>query len=143
MAQTAESALRDAKLHSDGRVYRLLRLPPNAITLAAGVLAEAARTFSALIADKDEVTLLLPDEACQEFARRLRHATISEEEYRLITFDIELEPTLVGFMALVSRALAEADIPILTYASFSRDHVFVRAADFEAAMRTLGELPGA
>ena len=143
MTQTAESALRDANLHSDGRVYRLLRLPPNAITLAAGVLAEAALPFSALIADKDEVTLLLPDAACQEFARRLRHATISEVAYRLITFDIELEPTLVGFIALASGTLADSGIPILTFAAYSRDHVFVRDTDFEAAMHALGELQGA
>ena len=140
MTQTAEAALRQATLTSDGCVYRLLQLPPNAITLAAGVVAEAATPFSALLADKDEVTLLLPDDACQEFARRLRHASISDESYRQITFDIVLDSTLVGFMALVSRALAENGIPILTYAAFSRDHVVVRDHDFDKAMRALSQL---
>ncbi len=140
MTQNAEVALREAGLYSDGCVYRLLQLPPNAIVLAAGVVAETATPFSALLADKDEVTLLLPDDACQEFARRLRHATISDAAYRLITLDIELDTELVGFMALVSGALAAAGIPILTYAAFSRDHVVVRADDFEKAMRALSQL---
>ncbi len=140
MTQTAEAALRGATLTSDGRVYRLLQLPANAITLAAGVLAEAATPFSALLADKDEVTLLLPDDACREFARRLRHATISDAAYRQITFDIVLDSTLVGFMALVSKALADNGIPILTYAAFSRDHVVVRDHDFDKAMRVLSQL---
>ncbi|MCY4146725.1 MAG: ACT domain-containing protein [Chloroflexi bacterium] len=140
LSQTPETALSQAKLHSDGCVYRLLRLPPTAITLAAGVVAEAAMPFSALLADKDEVTLLLPDDACQEFARRLRHATLSEATYRLIAFDIELDPALVGFMALVSGALARDGVAILTYAAFSRDHVVVRERDFDKAMRTLRHL---
>lgn len=140
MTQTAEDALRDARLYSDGCDYRLLRLPPNAITLAAGLVAEAATPFSALLADKDEVTLLLPDDVCQEFARRLRYATISDTAYRLITFDIELDSALVGFMALVSGALAGDGIPILTYAAFSRDHVVVREHDFDKAMRALSKL---
>ncbi len=140
MTQTVDEALRGAVLYSDKREYRLLQLPPNAMTLAAGVLAEAALPFSALLADKDEVTLLLPEVACQEFARRLRHATISEQVYRVITFDISLEPTLVGFMARVSGELAEAAIPILTYAAYSRDHIVVRVQDFEAAIRVLEAL---
>lgn len=140
MTQTAEMALSEATLYSDGCVYRLLRLPPKAITLAAGVVAEAALPFSALLADKDELTLLLPESACQEFARRLRHAAMSDETYRLITFDIELDSALVGFMALVSSALAGEGIPILTYAAFSRDHVVVRDRDFDRAVGTLCQL---
>ena len=140
MRQTVDEALRGAALYTDGQAYRLLQLPPSAMTMAAGVLAEAALPFSALLADKDEVTLLLPDAACQEFARRLRHAEIGEQVYRLITFDIALEPTLVGFMARVSGALAQAGIPILTYAAFSRDHIVVRAQDFDASMRALKAL---
>ena len=143
MTQSAKATLRDAILYSDGVTYILLKLPPDAITLAAGVVAEAAQPFCALIVDKDEVTLMLPETAFDKRMRRLRRSTFSAEVYRLITFDIELPLTLVGFMAFVSGALAEAGIPILTYASFSRDHVFVREADFEAAMRTLGELLGA
>ena len=142
MTKAAKTTLRDATLYSDGDAYILLKLPPDAITLAAGVVAETAQPFTALIADKDEVTLMLPETAFDKRMRRLRRSSTSAEVYRLITFDIELPLTLVGFMAFVSGALAEAGIPILTYASFSRDHVFVRETDFDAAMRTLGELLG-
>ena len=140
MTQTAEAALREATLYSDGCRYRMLRLPLNALTLAAGIVAEAALPFSALLADKDEISLLLPEAACQEFARRLRYASMNAEAYRLITFDIELESTLVGFMALLSKQMADAGIPILTYAAYSRDHMLVRADDFDAAMRALRQL---
>ena len=140
MTQAADQILGNVELYSDGMAYRILQLPANAITLAAGIVAEASLPFSALIADKDEVTLMLPDEACHEFSKRLRPAQFSERAYRLITFDSELEPTLVGFIARISAALADAGIPILTFAAYSRDHIFVPAEEFERATDTLRAL---
>ncbi len=140
MTQTPQSALRQAELYSDGQDYRLLTLPVGGMTLAAGVVAEAALPFSAMVADKDEVTLVIQDEACAAFSRRLRRARISEQAYRLITFDTPLEPNLVGFLAYVCRALAGAEIPILAFAAFSRDHLLVPAEHIEGAMVTLKKL---
>ena len=140
MTQTVEKVLANTDIYSDGHSYRLLRLPAKAITLAAGVMAESGIPFCAAIADKDEMSLLLRDDVQQEFTRRLRSAEISDQVYRQITFEASLEPTLVGFIATISQALAEADIPILTYAAYSRDHILVPAAQFNAAMRTLTAL---
>ena len=140
MPQTADEVLRQTALYSDERDYRILRLPPNAITLAAGALAEVGAPFSALIADKDEVTLLLPDDALAAFAARLRLAHKSEQRYRLITLDAQLPPDLVGFIARVSQALADAGIPILTFAAYSRDHILVPSNRFDRALVALREL---
>lgn len=140
MTQTLEQVLASTEITSDGHDYRLLRLPASAMTLAAGVMAESGIAFCAAIADKDEMSLLLRDDARQEFARRLRSAEISEQRYRQITFEAPLEPGLVGFIARISQALAAADIPILAYAAYSRDHIFVPHNQFEKAMRTLIDL---
>ena len=140
MSQTVADALRRASLYSDGRIYRLLKLPPTAITVAAGVVAEIGLPFCALIVDKDEVTLMIPDEAQEAYSTRLRAAITSEREYRLITLDAVLEPDLVGFMALIAESLASASIPILTVSAYSRDHLFVACDDFDTAMRTLQHL---
>jgi len=140
MAQTVQQALSDATLYSDEHVYRFITLPPNAITVAAGIIAEAGHPFCAMIVDKDEVTLMLPDSAREEFQNRLKYATISEIQYRLITFDVVLEPTLIGFMAHITKALGEAKISVMPYAAFSRDHIFVAKADFDKALSTLKSL---
>lgn len=142
MSQTPQSALDDSELYSDDTDYRLVQLPANGITLAAGIVAEAALPFSALLADKDEVTLLLPQKICEEFSGRLGRATISEQRYRLITFDAPLEPALVGFMAIISACLSDADIPILSFAAYSRDHIFVPTCHFERAIQALENLQG-
>ena len=140
MSQTVADALRHAHLYSDGRIYRMLKLPPTAVTLAAGVVAEIAQPFCALIVDKDELTLLIPDEAQAAFSARMRAAVTSEREYRLITLDIELEPELVGFLAQIAASLSAANIPILTVAAYSRDHLLVASEDYDTAMRALRRL---
>ncbi|WP_162910056.1 ACT domain-containing protein [Aggregatilinea lenta] len=128
----AAQALAHASLYTDDALYIPVHLPASAIVAAAGALAESATPFSALIADKDEVTLILPQSEWESFAHRLPdHRTAAP--YRLITFDQPLEFELVGFMALVSRVLAGAGVSILAISAFERDHLLVPAAQFEAA----------
>lgn len=140
MTQTLQQVLQNTQFHSDRQLYRFVRLSANAIILAAGIVAEASIPFCALLADKDEVTLMLPEEVCQEFRSRLKFAEISDAAYRLITLDVVLEPALVGLMALISKTLAEAEISMMPFAAYSRDHIFVSADDFEKALVALKAL---
>lgn len=140
MPQTVEQALQAAQLYTDEIEYRLVHLPSRAIMAAAGVIAEIGEPFAALLVDKDEVTLVIPADAVEVYERRLREHRLSDTTYRLITFDLELEPTLTGFMARIAAALAAAQIPILPFAAFSRDHLLVPATQFEEAWATLKTL---
>ena len=140
MTQTLEQALSSTGIRSDGHDYRLLRLPAGAIILAAGIMAESGIPFCAAIADKDEMSLLLREDVVEEFAKRLHSAEISEQVYRQITFEAQLQPTLVGFIAKISQTLAEAGIPILAYAAYSRDHIFVPSEQFNAALQAQSAL---
>lgn len=140
MPDSAQAYLAKATFYSDDEPYVLLKLHPAAITVAAGIVAEISDPFCALVVDKDEVTLLVPLEAPEEFAARLRDVTQSEVRYRLITLDVTLPPDLVGFMARVSHALAEAGVSLLPYAAFSRDHLLVPEAQFSEAMTALRAL---
>lgn len=140
MAQTVESALKQARLVTDHQDYSLIQLPSTAIMAAAGVVAEIGEAFCALLVDAAEVTLMIPAEAVPDFQKRLPGHVVSPLMYRLITFDVTLEPELVGFMARISAALAEAGISLLPYAAYTRDHIFVAAADFDRALAALGKL---
>jgi uncharacterized protein len=140
VAQTVDEALQEATLVSDEQVYQIIRLPATAITAAAGVLAEIGEPFGALIADKDEVTLIIPADVLSSFTRRLPDYQPSAAQYRLITFKAVLEPTMIGFMARVSGALADAGVPIFPYAAYTTDHILVPADKFDAAMAALNRL---
>lgn len=133
---TADDAFAKAALYTDSELYCLVHLPAGAVTAGAGVLAEIATPFSALVLDKDEVTLVLPQAQWDEFADRLPDHRVAAG-YRLITFDLPLDLQIVGFMALVSGILAGAQIPIFALSSFERDHLLVPATQFQAAWEAL------
>ena len=140
MTDNVRKLLAQARFYTDSNDYVLIKLPARAITVAAGILAEIGEPFGALVADKDEVTLLTYLEAVEDFKKRLEGATVYPNTYRLITIDVELAPSITGFMAYLSRALAENGISILPYAAFSRDHILVPADKLDDAITTLKQL---
>ncbi len=140
MAHNAKTALKSVTLYTDGELYTMIKLPTTAVTAAAAVLAEIKEPFSALIVDKDEVTLILTLEDLTDFGRRLPGHEKSDDMFRLISMDGDLDPNLTGFMALIAGALAKAGIWILPLGSFTRDHLLVKTAQFDDAMITLRAL---
>jgi hypothetical protein len=132
----AVRAFARATLYTDGIDYRLVHLPAAAIAAGAGALAEIGKPFCALLADKDEVTLLLSRSAWEQVAERFPDHRLADP-YRLITFDLPLDFELVGFMALISDLLARAGVSILALSAFERDHMFVPASQFQAAWDAL------
>ena len=63
-----------------------------------------------------------------------------EGDWRLITFDMVLPLSLVGFLAAVSGALAEAGINIFSVSAYTTDHVFVKDQMLETAIKSLEKL---
>lgn len=88
--------------------------------------------------DKWEVTLLLDEIDFGTIRYQIRDAK-TVANYRLLTFDVELDFSVVGFLAEVTRILAEAEISIVALSAFSRDHVLIRQADLPKALKVLGE----
>ena len=91
-----------------------------------------------ILMDKHEVTLLLDEIDFDTMRHALRDAK-TEGGYRLLTFDIELDLNVVGFMAEVSRILSDANVPIMALSAFSRDHLLIKQNDLAKALKELGE----
>ncbi len=88
--------------------------------------------------DKFETTLLL-DEIDFGTLRYAVQDAKTERNFRLLMFDLEMDFTVVGFLAEVSRILAEAEISIVALSAFSRDHLLVKQDDLAKALKVLGE----
>ena len=91
--------------------------------------------------DAHEVTLVLELEDWQRIRHAVRDAKV-ESDYRLLTLDVELPWTVVGFMARVTALLAAANISVGALSSFSRDHLLIKQADLARALKVLGEVVG-
>ena len=86
--------------------------------------------------DGHEVTLMLDDADLVNIQPGLTEAKI-ERAYRLLTFDIVLDHSVVGFMAEIARILAEANISILPISAFSRDSILIKQDQLATALRAL------
>lgn len=88
--------------------------------------------------DRFETTLLLDETDYGTIRRAIRDAK-TEGNFRLLTFDIELDFNVVGFLAEVTKILAESEIPIVALSAFSRDHLLIKQNDLAKALKVLGE----
>ena len=111
----------NVKFSVDGARYIIARLKE--------VPKFSAEIF-AVIRDKNEVTVIAKEGSV------LR--SISEEKFfKLVTFDVTLPFDLSGFLSHVSALLASKNIPIFVVSAYSTDHVFIREADLDGAVKVL------
>lgn len=90
-----------------------------------------------ILMDPREVTLMLDEQDLARIQPALRNGRI-ENGFRMLTFDVELDFDVSGFLAEISRILAEAEIPIIALSAYSRDHILIKQDQLAAALRVLG-----
>lgn len=140
-AATVSEALQRGKFVTDEIPYSFLQLPPSRSDIALSLLSsisESDNSFRGLLVDKDEITLMVRKDAVSESDQNGVHQ--ASTDYRLITFDVVLDPNLVGFMNVITGVLAKERISVLPFAAYSRDHIFIQEPDFERAMSALKTL---
>ena len=91
--------------------------------------------------DKWEVTLLLHEVDFGTIRYQIRDAK-TVGNYRLLSFDVELDFAVIGFLAEVARILAEAEISIVALSAFSRDHLLIKQNDLAKTLKVLGDYVG-
>ncbi len=88
--------------------------------------------------DRFETTLLLDEIDFGTLRHAVRDAK-TEGNFRLLTFDVELDFNVVGFLAEVTRILADAEISIVALSAFSRDHILIKQENLARCLKILGE----
>jgi uncharacterized protein len=91
-----------------------------------------------LLRDEHEVTLLLDEVDWRTMRHAVRDARI-EGDFRLLTFDVELDWNVVGFLSRVTEILADSGISCGALSAFSRDHLLIKQDELGNALRVLGE----
>jgi hypothetical protein len=134
----------------DGEVMKLLAstefvLYPHELTIVSVARSEeetakdlirGIEAFSSIIFDVAEVSLVVKTEEWSHLKERFEEYS-EEGPYRLITFDIVLDLSVVGYLAAVSARLAEAGVSIYALSTFLRDHILVKDEDATRAVKAL------
>jgi hypothetical protein len=95
-----------------------------------------AEGFVSLTRDKEEITLVVAEDIWSKLSPRFPGA-VAQERRRLIRFDTVLDFSVVGFIAEISHALAEADISILSISTYRTDAVLVHESRFDDAINAI------
>jgi uncharacterized protein len=134
-----EELLRQARVSVAPETFRLvgLRHEDWARLLESPELSPRANASFMLLKDGHEVTLLLDDEDWRTMRHAARDARV-EGDFRLLTFDLVLDWKVVGFLAHVTRILADAGVSCGALSAFSRDHLLIKQDDLGTALRVLG-----
>ena len=134
-----EEILRDTRVSVSPETFAVVAVSDEGwrALLADASLSPRMTAPFMIFKDAHEVTLIVDDQDLRNMRPGLAEAKIANG-YRLLTFETVLDLSVVGFMAAVSRILANADVPILLISAFSRDHVLIRQSDLAAALKALG-----
>lgn len=117
----------------------LVSLGVDQLAEAARLVEQACEAFVALVLERDEVSLTVPQALWLGSGLGDRARAVAGP-FRVITLDLDLELDVCGYLAPAAERLAEAGIPIVPQCAFRKDHLLVPAARLEAARAALEAL---
>jgi hypothetical protein len=117
----------------------LVSLPVERAAEAASLAGRASPGFVALMVERDEVSLTVPETLWR--SEPLRHDASAEAgPFRVITFDLDLDLEVCGYLAPAAVALASAGVPIVPQCAYRTDHLLVASEKLDAAVAALDAL---
>ncbi len=119
--------------------YVLVSLPAELAVKAAASAARARPAFAATVLERDEVSLTVPEETWRSDPLRER-ARAESGPFRVLSFDLDVDLDVFGYLAPAAAALAEAEVPIVPQCAFRKDHLLVPAGKLAAALAALEAL---
>ena len=78
----------------------------------------------ATIIDKNEITIVIEQGKVKE-----REVIAIEKDWKILTFDMVLPFGLVGFLATVTKVLADLGISVYVISAYSTDHILIKKKD--------------
>lgn len=115
--------------------FAVVSLPRDAFKEALAAVADAP-DFVSVTRDKDEVSLIVAEDFWRQLEPRFPGSR-AQLRRRLIGFDTVLDFSVVGFIAEISRALAEAEISILSVSTYRTDAILVHESCFNEAVQAV------
>ena len=127
--------LRETTIREHPDSYAIVYIDPSEAYEAKAILSEATPVISLTIT-REEVSVVLRVSDWESKRRRFVSYKVAAP-YRLITFDIVLDLSIVGFLSAVSAALASEGVSIYALSTYLKDHILVKEEDARKAVFVL------
>ena len=128
--------LTQVRWHARSERFVVAGLEPRERLLALRLLLGVAGSFWQFSVEPDVLTLVVAEGDWRELSHAFPRARV-ERPYRVISFDLDLPADLVGFLATITQALAEAGVPLLAICGYTKDHLLVREEHLAAALAAI------
>jgi hypothetical protein len=138
LSQDLRKIFADTNLLQHPDDYTIVSMDPSEAHQMRQVLPSFS-SFSSVTFDSAEISLIVKSDEWREVKESFK-SHHEEGPYRLITFDIVLDLSIVGFLAVVSEVLAEEDVSIYALSTYLKDHILVKREDSKRAMNVLKKI---
>jgi hypothetical protein len=119
--------------------YWLISVAPASLSDAAAIIAASSPHFATIIMEHDEVSLTVCDEVWQERKERLPGHKIAGP-YTIITFALNVDLGVCGYLLPAAERLAEAGISIMPQCAYLKDHLAIKEENAAQAVHILDKL---
>ncbi len=116
--------------------YFMIRLPADIQAIPGEWYRPLTTRYAVFVREPKDVTLIIPRRKWLRMQAMFSESRVSEP-MKVVIFDIELGINVYGFIAAISRVLADNKISIMPVSSFHRDHILVRKMDLPRTVRLL------
>ncbi len=96
---------------------------------------QVPENFIAVFHDRQEITVVADEQHLND-----DWVIEAERGWRMLSFRVTLPFELVGFLAVIAQALADAQISIFALSAYSTDHLLIKNSDLPQAMHCLESL---
>jgi hypothetical protein len=126
-------------LHLWPENYMLVSLPHESLIEALSMVSSSAGYFSAIVVEKDEVSLTVKEELWKARAAIVPHHS-ADGPFKAITLQVNVDLGVSGYFAPAADRLADAGISMVPQCAYLKDHVLIRAADADRAVKIMENL---
>ena len=116
--------------------FLIIKLPLKETVVIKDKMKLIGSSFFSLAIDKDEITLVIPDVEWNKISDSFLELKV-ERTYKVISLELKLEWTVVGYVSYIARVLAEVGIPIGVVSCYSKDYLLIKKHDIFMAIQLL------
>ena len=116
--------------------YLMIRLPVDTKPIPGEWYRPLTTRYAVFVREPKDITLIVPRRKWLRMQHMFKKPQVSEP-MKVIIFDVKLGINVYGFIAAISRVLADAKISLMPVSSFHRDHILVRKGDLPRSVRLL------
>ena len=114
----------------------LVSVEPGRIAHVIDAVGPVLAGFSAIVVERDEISLTLPRSAWSRCSDGLDARSVAGP-FRAITLDLTIDLGVCGYLLPAAERLAEAGISIVPQCAFGKDHLLVAAERADEAIEVL------